>query len=260
MTTGTMSVNLFFNHMAQSFALITALKSSLKEHNKTYTDLAAGIGLSEASIKRLFSEQSFSLKRLDEICDWLGIEISDLVRKAEANTEYISELTQEQEIELANDAKLLMVAILVTNHWTFDDILKHFTLEIPELIGLLTKLDKLKMIELLPSNRVKRLTAKNFSWRKDGPVQQFFYKNVQTEFFKSTFDQADEYLRFMVGMLSVDSQQRFTKAMDKLSREFEDLCQEDAKLKLDDRKGVSFVLATRPWDLPIFDTYRKDIK
>ena len=79
--------------MAQTESLTLALKQSLKEQGQTYADLAAGINLSEASIKRLFSEQSFSLKRLDEICDWLNIEISDLVRKAEANLDMISEFT-----------------------------------------------------------------------------------------------------------------------------------------------------------------------
>lgn len=244
--------------MAQSLALISALKSSLKENNKTYADLASGIGLSEASIKRLFSEQSFSLKRLDEICEWLGIEISDLVRKAEANVDFISELTREQEKELATNTKLLMVAILVTNHWKFEEILEHFTLSEPELIGLLAKLDKLNMIQLLPSNRVKLLIAKNFSWRKDGPVQQFFYKNVQTEFFKSKFDQPNEYMQFMVGMLSEESNQRLIKALEKLARDFEELCREDAVLALEDKKGVSLVLSTRPWELPIFNPYRKN--
>lgn len=245
--------------MAQTESLTLALKQSLKEQGQTYADLAAGINLSEASIKRLFSEQSFSLKRLDEICDWLNIEISDLVRKAESNLDTISELTREQEKELAADTKLLMVATLVTNHWQFSEILQHFTLQETELIRLLAKLDKLHMIQLLPGNRVKLLTAKNFSWRKDGPVQNFFYKNVQTEFFKSKFDQEDEYMRFMVGMLSVESKQRFQKSLNKLSREFEELSREDAKLPLDERFGVSLVLASRPWDLPIFDPFRKDL-
>jgi DNA-binding Xre family transcriptional regulator len=245
--------------MAQTEALTLALKQSLKEQGQTYADLAAGINLSEASIKRLFSEQSFSLKRLDEICDWLNIEISDLVRKAEANLDTISELTREQEKEFAADTKLLMVATLVTNHWQFVEILEHFTLEETELIRLLAKLDKLHMIQLLPGNRVKLLTAKNFSWRKDGPVQNFFYKNVQTEFFKSKFDKPDEYMRFMVGMLSAESKQRFQKSLNKLTREFEELSREDAKLPLDERTGVSLVLASKPWDLPIFDPYRKDL-
>ncbi|MBK1887801.1 helix-turn-helix domain-containing protein [Marinobacter sp. DY40_1A1] len=39
------------------------------------------LALSEASVKRLFSEKQFSLKRLDKICALMGIEISDVVRK-----------------------------------------------------------------------------------------------------------------------------------------------------------------------------------
>lgn len=243
--------------MAQTVALIAALKQTLKEQGKTYADLAEGIDLSEASIKRLFSEQSFTLKRLDQICEWLGIEFGELVTRAESSLATISELTREQEKELASDTQLLLVTMLVTNRWQFDEILEHFKISKTELIRKLAKLDKLKLIQLLPNNRVKLLTARNFAWRKDGPVQNFFYKNVQSEYFKSRFDGPDESMRYLVGMLSEKSKERMLKQLNRLAREFEDLNREDAKLPLEQRRGFSLVLAMKPWDLPIFDQFKK---
>ena len=52
--------------MAQTTALINTLKRTLKAHGKTYVDVGHALGLSEASVKRLFSREDFSLERLDE--------------------------------------------------------------------------------------------------------------------------------------------------------------------------------------------------
>ena len=53
--------------MSQTDQILTALKKCLRAKGLTYRDVAAALELSEASVKRLFSEQSFSLKRLEEI-------------------------------------------------------------------------------------------------------------------------------------------------------------------------------------------------
>ena len=70
--------------MAETQALVQTLKKTLKANGLTYRRVAEGLGLSEASVKRLFSEESFSLRRLDQVCGLMGLEISDLVRQMEA--------------------------------------------------------------------------------------------------------------------------------------------------------------------------------
>ena len=57
--------------MAQTEFLIQSLKKSLKAHGLTYADVARQLKLSEASIKRLFSEQNITLERLDQICQMM---------------------------------------------------------------------------------------------------------------------------------------------------------------------------------------------
>src|SRR5690554_7972479 len=67
--------------MAQTSAIVSELKRQLRAHGLTYQDVAQALELSEASVKRLFSDRQFSLKRLDQICGLMGMEITDLVRK-----------------------------------------------------------------------------------------------------------------------------------------------------------------------------------
>ena len=88
--------------MAQTAAIVSALKNALKEQGITYQQVAEALDLSEASVKRLFSERQFSLQRLDQICSLLGLEISDLVRRLD-QAQRIDALTTEQEQELVGD-------------------------------------------------------------------------------------------------------------------------------------------------------------
>jgi transcriptional regulator with XRE-family HTH domain len=105
--------------MAQSKLLIDTLKKELKAQKKTYRDVAKVLGLSEASVKRLFAERTFVLERLDQICEFLGLEITDLARKAEEATQLTANLSLQQEQELVSDIKLLLVAFILINRWNY---------------------------------------------------------------------------------------------------------------------------------------------
>ena len=49
--------------MAQTTSIIKVLKRTLKAHEKRYSDVAEALNLSEASVKRLFSEEVFMFRR-----------------------------------------------------------------------------------------------------------------------------------------------------------------------------------------------------
>src|SRR5271169_4269690 len=96
--------------MAQTKALISALKQVLKSRGVTYAEIARRLGTSEATIKRVFAQGSFTLERLDRICDALGIEITDLAKMVEHESERVVQLSLQQEREIVADPKLLLVA------------------------------------------------------------------------------------------------------------------------------------------------------
>ncbi len=244
--------------MSQHTLLIETLKQSLKSHGKTYADVADYLGLSEASVKRLFSEQSFTLQRLEDICHMLDFEISDLVQLMnEKNKIHLSELTEQQEREIANDVGLLLVTVCVLNKWTKNNIIEYFHFTEPQCIGYLTKLDKLQLIELLPKNNVKLLVAPNFKWRDNGPIQRFFLEKLQADFFNSLFKNENEKLIVINAMLAKPSQLMFQRKMDQLAAELNDLNSDDAGLPIDKRYGVTMVVAMRPWTYGLFDGIRK---
>jgi len=245
--------------MAQTSLLIGALKQALKAHGKTYADIAGHLELSEASVKRLFSQKSFSLQRLDQVCQMIGIEISDLVQMINARpSAQILELSLEQEQEIVSNLELLLVTVCVLNRWTLDQIADQYGFTEVECIKHLTKLDRLKMIELLPKNRVKLLVAPNFKWRDNGPIQRFFMEKVESDFFSSRFDKQHERLIVINGMLASSSNAVFQRKLEHLAKEFDELSNDDAGLPFEQRKGTTVVLAMRQWRYGLFGQFKKN--
>lgn len=244
--------------MAETTSIVSTLKRELKSHGLTYKHVSKALNIAESSVKRLFADKDFSLKRLDQICQLMDMEISDLLQRMEQDKRLISQLTLEQESLLVSDHKLLLVAVCVSNRWSFQDILDAYTLTEHELIQVLASLDKLKLIELLPNNRVKLLMSPDFSWIPNGPINRFFDAQVQSEFFKSRFSGAGESRMFVSGMLSRASNEIMLRKMERLVQEFRQFNDDDQELPLSERFGSSMMVAIRPWELAVFETYRKD--
>jgi transcriptional regulator with XRE-family HTH domain len=244
--------------MAQTAALVDALKDVLKARGITYAKVARGLGISEASVKRVFAARSFTLKRLDEICVLVGIEITDLAQMVRAERESPVRLTLEQEKHLVSDPKLLLVAVHALNQLSFEEIVDWYRLTRAECVQLLTRLDKLGIIELLPNNRIRVRVARDFAWLPDGPIQQYFRAQVQADFFRSHFDGAGEMMVFVSGMLSRTSNAALQNRLRQISAEFSALHRQDLDLPLDQRFGTSLLLAVRPWVLEAFKKMARD--
>lgn len=242
--------------MAQTSAIVNALKQALKTRGLTYQQVAEELQLSEASVKRLFAERQFSLKRLDQICALLGMEISDLVRQLEPEPR-IDRLSHAQEQELVTDTELLLVAVCALNRWRFQQILDNYSLSEHQVISNLYRLDRMGLIELLPGNRIKALITHDFHWQKNGPIQQFFESQVQADFFHSHFNRPGELRLFVHGMLSPHSNDIIQQKLKRLALDFRHCHQEDQALPLDQRFGVSLVMAIRPWEVGVFRDYRR---
>ena len=243
--------------MAQTATIISSLKTALKSHGLTYRDVARTLELSEASVKRLFAENNLSLQRLDQICQLMNMEITDLIKQVEAQRSQLTQLTEEQEKELVSDLKMVLVTFLVINGWQYDDMLTYYHIQPTELIQYLAKLDRLKVIDLLPNNRIHLRVSPKFSWRQNGPIQQYFSKNLQEDFLKSRFEDEHETFMFLSGMMSTASSDQFQRRIRQLARDFHSLIEDDRTLPVTDRSGHSMFLAFRPWRPDVFEKMRR---
>jgi len=233
--------------MATSSRIIDTLKRQLKARGVTYKALAERLDLSESAVKHMFSSGNFSLRRLDDVCAVLELDIGDLVSISESQEQKIEQLSEENEWEIVNDTRLLLVAYCLINYWTFDEIIERYDISPAEGVKYLRKLDRMKVIELQPGDRVRLLVANNFSWRKNGAIEKFFRSHVQSEFFSHHF-QDDESIRIVKnGMLTRPSQIQLIDRLKAMGDLFDDTTWAERKLSATERKGTTMVLAIRQW-------------
>jgi len=243
--------------MAMATELVEHLKVVLRQKGVTYVAVATHLGLSESSVKRLFRDRDMTLTRLESICALVDIDISELADRTDEHRRNVKELTAEQEELLVSDEQLFLLAAHLIYGWSVEQILDHYTLDKHETQRHLTTLDKLRIIELLPENRVRILLSSDFEWIKGGPIQTFFENTVQGNFFNSDFS-GDGELRLVVnGWMSVQNVNAFHESMRRLAREFDQHKQFDKHAPADQRKGTTMVLAIRPWALEIFEKYKQ---
>jgi transcriptional regulator with XRE-family HTH domain len=236
----------------QTEAVVEALKRALKARGVTYAQVASALGLSQASVKRLFSSGHFTLERFEQVCELAQTSIMELARELEGGKDEVEKLTLAQERSIMSDRRLLLVALCALNHLSLEQITQTYALSKAECIQLLVQLDRIGFLELLPNNHIKLRVTRAFSWLPDGPIQQYFKSRAQQEYFGSTFAGPGELMLVVNGTLSRTSSNTISSRLRRIANEFTDLHHADAHLPLGERRPTTLVLAIRPWELQAF--------
>jgi len=247
--------------MNRTAGLLETLKQYLKAKGITYKQLAAEMALSEASVKRLFSKQSVSLTRLEDICRILDIDFYDLaLMDRERSRKTAKTLTMEQEQILLNDEKLLIFLYFLINGWTVPLIIQEYEYSEIEAVQMLRKLEKLGVLELHPNNHVRMLISKNAFWQTNGPLWQAYRNIFINDFMDSSFGLPNERLVFSPGQFSEASLKIIRKKIDNLVREYNRLAEMDSALPLKGRHSNGLFIGFRSWVFTmIADLHRRNI-
>ena len=241
--------------MAQSTRLVTAIKRELRRRGIAYRDLAAELGLAESTVKQMFSGGNLTLKRLDRICAFLGLDIGELAALAERDERRgraIERLGLAEEEALIGDPALLLVAYCVLNRWRFEDIVARYRLSEHDCIRHVARLERMRFAELLPGNRIRPLIGVNFAWQPDGPIERYFRREVEGEFLAGRFDEASARRLVRIGDVSMATLAQLGTRLDAIAQLFDDLAREDARLPAEERGGATMVLAVRHWAFEAF--------
>jgi DNA-binding Xre family transcriptional regulator len=213
----------------------------------TYKMLAGRLELSESAVKHMFSTGNFSLRRLDDVCAVLELDIGDLVSISESQEQKIEQLSDDNERAIVADIRLLLVTYCLINYWTFDEIIERYDISLTDGLKYLRQLDRMRVIELQPGDRVRLLIANNFSWRKNGAIEKFFRGHVQSEFFNHHFQDDDSIRIVKNGMLTRASQLQLIERLKAMGDLFDDTTWDERKLSATERHGTTMVLAIRHW-------------
>lgn len=242
--------------MTETEGLLRALKQVLKQRGLRYADLARGLGLSEPTVKRMLSTGRIDLPRLERICALLEVDLHELTRLALGTRERRRYLDLAQEEALAADPRLLLVFHLLCNDWAVDGIREEFGLDGPAATLLLATLDRLRLVELLPGDRVRLRVPRDFEWREDGPVRRRHVQGATGEFLRAAFDGRDALLVMEVRELADSSIAVLRRKLEQLAAEFREMAAVDAGLPPERRRSAGMLLALRPWVFSLLDSLR----
>ncbi|MBC7713182.1 MAG: helix-turn-helix transcriptional regulator [Rhizobacter sp.] len=244
--------------MSQIDQFLAAMKRALKAKNIIYKDLAESLDLSESSVKRILSDKSIGLDRIEEICKACDISFAEICKNANFEEDISTyTLSKDQEKILADNPRLLHYFILLNDGLTSTKIEKDFEISNNESKKLLLQLDKLNLIELHPRDRVKMKNKSGvLRFRRDGAVGKTLFTQTKNNYLNYDFDTEKDYIRFSNNSFTQESLGKFKKKLDKLVSEI----QEEARLVDRDDKSASdigILLAYRPWEYSSLDAIKK---
>ncbi len=237
--------------------IVRELKRMLKARGITYAELGRRIGLSEPSVKRVFSRSSLTLQRLEAICKAAGASVLDVIKLAgEPDDAAPDTLSWDQEAELAADPGLLSCFYLLINGRKPLELARDLSVNERQVRRWLAQLNKLGLV-VLSSNRTRIRTAPSIAWRKDGPVRALYEEQVRKEFLRSPFSGAGEALQFRSAELSEASSQTLLKKLERLASDFRELAELDRLLPRRDKRSFAVLIACRPWVFSMFEGFRQ---
>lgn len=243
--------------MSQISLVSATLKKLLKQEQLTYKAIAVKLEMSEANIKRIFANNSFTLERLEQICDLLAISLADLFAIAQQQSEKISQLTSQQEQELLANPRLLLMAVCVRDGWKFEEVIDYYDMDQFECVQLLAKLDKISIIDLLPNNRYRSLIAQDFRWIPGGILEQFMQQEVMVKFMAPKQNEQWTFRFYLRGRYSQSSIDIIQRKLNQVTLEAAQLNVEDQSLPLHKRQQMGMLLAMRPWEPSLFEKMKR---
>jgi DNA-binding Xre family transcriptional regulator len=242
--------------MSTTAFLFEAIKAHLRARSLTYADLARGLGVSEGTVKRIFSRKRCSTAQLDAICEHLQLELADLVRTLPRPHRLLERLTLKQEEEVTADPKLFVVAVCALHLLRVDEMLRYYEMSEAECVAKLLRLERIGFLELHPGNRYRLLVARTFRWIPDGPIAQFARREM-SDFFDHSFDEPGELLQVLNVRVSDASRESLLSRLQQVAEADNEQHVADAVLPLEQRHPLSVWLAVRAWEPRLFKALRR---
>jgi DNA-binding Xre family transcriptional regulator len=238
--------------------IVASLKRMMKARAITYRVLAGRIKLSEVSVKRIFSQSTLSLGRLEQICQALDVSIQEIARlSGEQTADATESVSLEQESALAADPNLLACYYLIANGRTGPEICKELGVEEIKVRRWMVKLHSFGLVELRSKMRARARTSSAITWRRDGPMRRLYEKKVRQEYLQSNFSAPYEAMHFRSAEMSEASCRVLLRKLERLAAEFRDLAELDRTLPSREKRSMGVLLAARPWVFSMFESVRQ---
>ncbi len=147
---------------------MTLIKNKAKSLGLTQKDLAKRLKVSLPTIKRWYSGSTITLESLHSLVTEVGLTLTEVFSSIENSVSENFHYTKEQELFFSTHPDYLAYFDNILRGLSPTQIQKKFKLTEKKQVLYLSKLDKLKLIEWLPNNKIRLIVKGEPIWETNG--------------------------------------------------------------------------------------------
>jgi len=233
----------------QVAALVAAFKQLFRSRGLRYREIAASLAVTERTVKRWFEGKGLTMQVAEELCGLLGITFMELCELAKDDLDQRpEELSREQEQLLFADLQLALVFMLLSRGWLPNEI--QMECHFPEalLISHLVRLEKLRLIDLMPGNKVRLLFGRKIRWRSGGEAGRAFGRGLRQLFVAMDFTRPDAVWAAQVMNLSAESVEELRGKFSAMALELQQTADAARARGPTDRTWHAVLFAAQPFE------------
>jgi len=212
-----------------------ALRKVLKGRRVTYEELGEKLGISSRTVKRIMHGNDYSMAKLAEVCDAIGIKFFDLMRLAqEEEREESFKLTVEQEEFLATNPKHFKFFSKLVKGLSLQAIKENYGLTNKALVSYVKDLESFGLLDRLSDSQVQlKVKGSAHDFIRNGPLSRTIARRDMQKWGAQLLESGPEFKSFFTSSgtyLSEKSIKEFIKAAEELAARFRLISQRERSL------------------------------
>lgn len=150
------------------------LRVLMKKNKATYESIGRVLKVSPATIKRRLNGSDISLMQLKELAGALSLSFYELIELSQENRREPYLFSEAQESLLTSDLRLMKLFRLVLAGQNFSKIMTRLELTERELRKAVRDLEKERLVQHLPGDRVIPIVHFPFRWQPNGNLERAY--------------------------------------------------------------------------------------
>lgn len=231
--------------------ILSTLRRILKKKNMTYAVIAQEIGVTEVTIKRFFTGDDVSLKRLLQICDAVDMTLADVMTLALGKTENTFTLTEDQEQFLAENEDTFYFFTLLLEGMGLSQLKANYHLSDSQIQHFLQNLEQLDLLEMLPCGSYRLRVKGLMAWQKNGLLQKKYMEQRHIDYvrhFSSSMNCKDVFLTSSERKMTIDSLNEMVDDFKFLIKKYRNRANREETVRSSDKLiPVSWIIGVGPF-------------
>lgn len=209
--------------MNDTQAIFLTLKKQLKARKVSYAELAARTEMSEANVKRIFSEEACSLARLTQICEAIKISLVELIRAASEVEPECFTLPEAAEEFFADHLDYFVFYRQLEHGHGVKELQEKNNLSPKDLNRYLKKIEELGLIERLPGDRIMLQHSGYLQLTSNGRLKDRYFRRWVPYFFEKVMAPEEKhFVKIFSTGLSEKNRKELVRDLEDLAKKYQE--------------------------------------